>query len=116
MNEDRQDVGHDFPEALRLVQSGYQVRRAGWASSLLYVSLNWTLNLVELVREEDDAKGHYCYATPWLGGAAIGGPPMNDLLSKDWTVVEDSRVPTREGAELAESALHAEIADEERRA
>ena len=115
MSEDRQDFGHNFPEALRLMQSGCQVRRAGWPPSLLYISHNRTLDLVELVREEDDGKGRYCYASPWLGGAAIGGPPVEDLLAEDWTVVEDPRVPTREGAVLAEAALLAEIADKERR-
>lgn len=42
MSEDRQDVGHDFLEALRLVQSSCQVRRTAWDPSLLYLSLNRT--------------------------------------------------------------------------
>ena len=46
-----------FPEALRLVQSGCQVRRAGWSASMLYVSRNRTLDRVELVQEEGDGKG-----------------------------------------------------------
>jgi hypothetical protein len=116
MSEDRQDVGHDFLEALRLVQSGCQVRRAGWPPSLLYITQNRTLDLVDLVLEEDDGKWRYCYAIPWLGGPAIGGPSVEDLLAEDWTVVEDPRVPTEDGGERATAALLAEIADEERRA
>ena len=116
MSEDRQDVGHDFPEALELVQGGCQVRRAGWPTSLLYISQNQTLDRVELVCEGSDSQGRYCYAVPYLGAAAIGGPPVEDLLAKDWTVVEDPRIQTREGAVMAESALLTEIADEERRA
>lgn len=93
-----------FPEALRLVQGGCQVRREGWPPSLLYVSRNRTLDRVELVQEEDDGDGRYCYAVPYLGGAAIGGPPEEDLLAQDWTVVEDPRVPTEDGGERAMAA------------
>jgi hypothetical protein len=116
MSEGRQNIGHNFPEVLRLVQSGCQGRRSGWAPSLLYVSLNRMLGLVELVREEDDGQGRYCYAVPYLGGAAIGGPPEEDIFAKDWILVEDPRVLTREGAVMAEAALLTEIAEEERRA
>jgi hypothetical protein len=105
----------NFVEALRLVQSGCQVRRVAWPASLLYISLNRKLGRVDLVREEDDGKGRYCYAAPYHGGAAIAGPPVEDLLAEDWTVVEDPRVPTEEGGKRAEDTLLTEIAGEDRR-
>jgi hypothetical protein len=79
MREDQMEIGRNFPNALRLVQGGCQVRRAGWDPSLLYVSRNVELDRVELVREGRDGEGSYCSAEPWLGGAAIGGPPVEDL-------------------------------------
>jgi hypothetical protein len=117
MSEDRQDVRHDFPEALRLVQSGCQVRRAAWPPAWLYISQPRPIHvatmdlveLVELVREEVDGKGRYCFAVPWLGGAAIGTPTAEDVLAVDWTVVEDPRVPTEKGGERAQAARLAEI-------
>jgi hypothetical protein len=123
MSEDLQDAGHDFLEALRLVQSGCQVRRAAWPSMWLYLAAGGpavgpeNIYLVEKhPGEEDDGKRQYCYAVPYLGGAAIGGPPVEDLLAEDWTVVDDLNVPTREGAVMAQAAVLADIADEERRA
>jgi hypothetical protein len=94
---DRMEAGCNFPDALRLVQSGCQVRRAGWEQSLLYIRRNADLDRVELVRDGRDGEGPYCYAELWLGSAAIGGPPIADILAVDWTVVEDRRVPTEEG-------------------
>lgn len=107
---DRLETGCNFPDALRAVQSGCQVRRVGWEPSLLYVSRNAEL---DLVREGRDGDGEFCFAEPWLGGAAIGGPPVEDCLAEDWTVVQDLRVPTEEGGERAQVAELAEIAEEE---
>ncbi len=103
----------NFLEALRLVQSGCQLRRAGWPASKLYISRNAKLRRVELVREDHDGAGTYVYAEPWLRGGAIGGPPAEDLLAPDWQIVEDERVPTEDGGERAQAAQLAEIAKEE---
>jgi hypothetical protein len=109
MREYRVGTVCNFPDALRLVQSGCQVRRAGWDPSLLYVSWNTELDRVDLVREGRDGEGPFCFAEPWLGGAAIGGPPLADCVAEDWTVVEDPRVPTEEGGERAQAAELAAI-------
>lgn len=106
----------NFPDALRLVQSGRRVRRAGWDPSLVYVARNAKLNQIELVCEDHDAKGPYCYAGPYLGGAALGRPPIEDLLAADWQLVQDVRVPTADGGRRAQAARLAEIAGDERRA
>ena len=108
---DRMETGCNFPDALRLMQGGCQVRREGWDSSMLYVSRNAELNRVDLVIEDRDADGPYCFANPWLGGGAIGGPPVEDLLAEDWRVVEDpaERVPTVDGGDRATAAQLAEI-------
>jgi hypothetical protein len=120
LRANRQDVGHDFPEALRLAQLGCQVRRAAWPSMWLYLAVGGPADGPEKIYlvekhpgEEDDGKLQYCYAVPYLGGAAIGGPPMEDLLAVDWILVEESSIPTREGADLATAALLREIAGEE---
>jgi hypothetical protein len=104
MREDRMEMGYNFPNALRLVQSGCQVRRAGWDPSLLYISRNAELDRVELVREDCDDEGPYCYAEPWLGGAAIGRPLVEVLLAEDWRIVKDPRKPTESGGERATAA------------
>ncbi len=104
------NAGLNFPAALRLVQSGCQVRRAGWAEEKLFIGRNADgLDRVDMVREGFDGAGPYIYAEPWLGGSAIGGPPVEDLLAQDWQVVEDPRVPTEEGGERAQAAELAEI-------
>lgn len=100
-------------DALRAIQSGCQVRREGWDPSLLYVERNEELDRVDLVREGRDGEGPYWFAEPWLGGAAIGGPPVEDLLAEDWGIVKDPRKPMEEGGERAQSAQLEEIDTED---
>ncbi len=106
---DRTETGCNFPDALRLVQGGARVRRDGWNPAMLYISQNKELDRVELVREAHDGAGAYCYAIAYLGGAAFGGPSIDDLLAEDWRIVQDPRVPTVDGGERAEAAELAEI-------
>ncbi len=110
------ETGCNFPDALRLVQSGCQVRRAGWDPSLLYVSRNAELDRVDLVREGRDGDGPYTFREPFLGGCAIGGPPLADCLAEDWRVVEDPRVPNEKGGERAQVAELSEIDAEDEEA
>ncbi len=112
---DRAVTTCNFLDALRLVQGGRRVRRAGWDPSLLYVARNARLNRIELVREGRDAAGAYCYAEPYLGGAVLGGPAIADYLATDWQPVQDSRVATADGGERAQAAQLAEIGREEGR-
>jgi hypothetical protein len=113
MNEERQDMGFDFPDALRVVKAGEKIRRDSWPAERLYISRNAELDRVDLVREGRDGGGPYIFSEPWLGTGALGGPPVEDCLAGDWWIVEDPRVPTREGAARAEAALLKEIAGEE---
>jgi hypothetical protein len=68
---------------------------------------------VDLVREGRDDKGSYIFSEPYVGGAAIGGPPVEDLLAKDWRIVEEPGVPAENGGERAQAAELAEIAEVE---
>ncbi len=111
---DRAVTTCNFLDALRHVQSGRQVRRAGWDPSLLYVARNPKLNRIDLVRESRDGAGTYRFAEPYLGGAALGGPAIVDYLATDWQLVQDSRAPTADGGERAQAAQLAEIADTEK--
>lgn len=109
MRADRMEAGFNFLDALRFVLSGCQVRRAGWDLSLLYVKRNAELDQVHLVRASRDGEGPFIFSEPYVGGAAIGGPPVEDLLSEDWILVEDPRVPTEEGGERAQAAELVEL-------
>ncbi len=106
----------NFPAALRLVQAGHRARRAGWDPSQLYAAWDTNIGRVELVREGSDDKGRFRFTEPYVGGGALGGPPIEDLLAEDWHVVEDRREPSVDGGERAQAAQLAEIADEEQRA
>jgi hypothetical protein len=107
MRADLMETGCNFLDALRAVQSGCQVRRAGWDPSFLYIVRDAELDRVDLVRDGRDGDGLYVHREPYL--AAIGGPPVEDLLAEDWRLVEDPRVPTEEGGERATAAELAAI-------
>ncbi len=109
---DRAVTTCNFLDALRHVQSGRRVRRAGWDPSRLYVARNPKLNRIELVREGRDAAGMFRFAEPYVGGASLGGPAIADYLATDWQVVQDSRIATADGGERAQAAQLAEIARE----